>query len=469
MEQQRTLETAEVSMIEPEVVVEIKTLAGLRWGSQRIADELGISRKTVKRYLRGPVEKQVRLKARCLDAAGEELARQLFLDVAEGNAVVVKDLLAQRGYEISERTVQQVVSTARREKKAADVATARFETSPGAQMQIDFGEKKVHVGAAVVVIHLMAAVLGYSRRIFVKAFLAERAEDWRDGIACAFRHFGGVTKALLIDNTRCLVTGRDAEGKPILHPGLVQLCKDFDDLAVHACRPYRARTKGKIESGVKFVKRNGLAGRKFASFAELEAHLSSWMAHVDGRVHGTTNEVPNERFVTERPALRPLPSPSIRVRERRLMRKVSNDAFVDIDTVRYSVPPLLVRAKVEVDVGDARVRIYDGAKLVADHARSKEPHSQVIDKVHHAGLWRATQETPAPSPSPASPASPLAAYVTIVDGAQRGAPDSEEGGTELPPSPPSSPLLRASAPFTGATTTRTVTTADDSVALGGAQ
>ena len=334
-------------------------------------------------------------------------------------------------------------------------------------MQIDFGEKKVHVGAVVVVIHLMAAVLGYSRRIFVKAFLAERAEDWRDGIACAFRHFGGVTKTLLVDNTRCLVTGRDVEGKAILHPGLVQLCKDFDDLAVHACRPYRARTKGKIESGVKFVKRNGLAGRKFASFAELEAHLSSWMAHVDERVHGTTNEVPNERFLTERPALKPLPSSSIRVRERRLVRKVSNDAFVDVDTVRYSVPPLLVRAKVEVDVGDGRVRIYDGAKVVADHAGSKEPHSHIVDKVHHVGLWRPTQATPAPSPSPSSP-SPLAAYAAIVDGEQRGAPDSEEGGPELPPSPPSSPLLRASAPFTGATTTRTVATEGDRVALGGA-
>lgn len=395
MQEQRAIGTAEVSMIEPEVVVQIKTLSGLGWGTRRIAAELEICRKAVKRYLRGAAAgEQVRPKARCLDSAGEELARKLFVEVAEGNAVVVKDLLEESGHEVSERTVQRVVSSVRRAQRAGDVATARFETAPGEQMQIDFGEKRVRIAGNVVVVHLMAAVLGFSRRIFVMAFLCERAEDWREGIAKAFRHFGGVTRTLLVDNTRCLVTRRDAETKSlVLHPGLVELCKDFD-CSVRACAPYRARTKGKIENGVKYVKRNALAGREFASFAELEAHLSSWMARVDGRVHGTTNEVPNERFEQELPKLKALPSSSIRVRERRLQRRVSNDAFVDVDTVRYSVPHGLVRARVEVDVGEHRVRVFDGAKLVADHVRSKEPHAHVIDKAHHAGLWRASTASP---------------------------------------------------------------------------
>lgn len=395
MQEQRAIGTAEVSMIEPEVVVQIKTLSGLGWGSRRIAGELGICRKAVKRYLRGAAAgEQVRPNARCLDAAGEELARKLFVEIAEGNAVVVKDLLKEGGHEISERTVQRVVSPVRRAQKAGDVATARFETAPGEQMQIDFGEKRVRIAGNIVAVHLMAAVLGYSRRIFVMAFLCERAEDWREGIAKAFRHFEGVTRTLLIDNTRCLVTRRDVETMSlVLHPGLVELCKDFG-CEVRACAPYRARTKGKIENGVKYVKRNALAGREFTSFAELEAHLSSWMARVDGRVHGTTNEVPNERFEQERPRLKALPSSSIRVRERRLQRRVSNDAFVDIDTVRYSVPHGLVRVRVEVDVGEQRVRVFDGPKLVADHPRSKEPHTQIIDKAHHVGLWRASTASP---------------------------------------------------------------------------
>ena len=178
MQEQRAIEAAEVSMIEPEVVVQIRSLAALGWGTRRIGGVLGICRKAVKRYLRGAAAgEQVRPKARCLDEAGEELARRLFVEVAEGNAVVVKDILEQQGHEVGERTVQRVVSSVRREQRAADIATVRFETEPGEQMQIDFGEKKVRIAGHVVVVHLMAAVLGYSRRIFVKAFLAERAED----------------------------------------------------------------------------------------------------------------------------------------------------------------------------------------------------------------------------------------------------------------------------------------------------
>lgn len=419
MEQQDKIEAAEVSMIEPEVVVQIRALSGLGWGTRRIANELQVCRKAVKRYLRGAAAgEQVRPKARCLDAAGEKLAKELFVGAAEGNAVVVKDMLAEQGYEASERTVQRVVADARQAQRAAEVATARYETKPGEQMQIDFGEKKVRIGGHVVVVHLMAAVLGYSRRIFVKAFLCERAEDWREGIAAAFRRFGGVTRTLLVDNTRCLVKGRDVESKTlVLHPGLVELCKNFG-CSVRACAPYRARTKGKVENGVKYVKRNALAGREFPSFAALEAHLSSWMERVDGRVHGTTNEVPLVRFDVEKPALLPLPSAQILVRNRRLKRKVSNDAYVDVDTVRYSAPHGLVGTRVEVEVGEQRVRIYAGTTLVADHRRSNEPHDKVTDSMHHEGLWRPAAMAPSPSTSALTQMGrSLADYQAVLGGA----------------------------------------------------
>lgn len=391
MKEQETIGAEEASMIDPEVVVRIRALRELGWGSKRIAAETGVSRKAVKRYLGGAVAGvQVRPRARRLDAVGEARARELFSTVAEGNAVVVKDVLQAEGARVSERTVQRVVAPIRQAQRAAERATPRFETAPGEQMQIDFGEKRVSIAGVEVVVHLMAAVLGYSRRIFVRAFLCERAEDWREGIATAFRHFGGVTRTLLVDNTRCLVQGREVETRSVrFHSGLVELCKDFGCLP-RACAPYRARTKGKIESGVKFVKRNALAGRSFASFAALEAHLSSWMARVDEREHGTTHEAPSERFKREQPSLRPLPSAAIRVRQRRLNRRVANDSLVDVDTIRYSVPHRLVRSRVEVDVGEERVRIFDGTTLVADHQRSFEPHSTVVDPAHHAGLWRPT-------------------------------------------------------------------------------
>jgi transposase len=390
MTEQDTIEATRAPMIDPEVVLQIKALHELGWGTRSIAGELGMSRNSVKRYLRGaPPGVQIRPQRRVLDEDGVEAARELFVETAAGNAIVVTDMLNERGYEVSKRTVQRLVSSTRRELRAAQTASVRYESEPGMQMQIDFGEKRVSIAGAHVVVHLMAAVLGYSRRIFVKAFLAERAEDWREGIAQAFRHFGGVTATLLVDNARALVKRHDREARVVeFHEGLVALCRDFD-CSPRACAPYRARTKGKVESGVKYVKRNALADRAFTSFAELEAHLSSWMAQADLRVHGTTHEVPLERFRrAEQVALRPLPSPRVVVRARRLQRRVANDALVDVDTVRYSVPHRLVRAHVAVDVGEARVRIYDGAQLVADHERTNEPHAKVIDAAHHEGLWR---------------------------------------------------------------------------------
>lgn len=103
------------------------------------------------------------------------------------------------------------------------------------------------------------AALSYSRRLFVKAFLNERGDDWREGIAVAFTQFGGVPRTVLGDNARALVRGRDrATGTVSFHPTYLAFCRDWD-VQPRACAPYRARTKGKTEAGVKCVKRNATA------------------------------------------------------------------------------------------------------------------------------------------------------------------------------------------------------------------
>jgi transposase len=373
----------EVPMVAAEAVRQMAQLAQLGWGAKRIARELGVARNTVRRYLRGArAEVQEHLAARRLDETARAEALRLYEGEAAGNAVVV----ARREQSIgaSVRTVQRAVEERRRSRRASQVATVRFETAPGEQMQVDVGQRLVGIAGNLVRVFFVCAVLGFSRRLFVRAFLSARQDDWREGIAGAFARFGGVPRTLLIDNDGALVIGRDeATQAARLHPARV-------------CRPYRARTKGKTESGVKYVKRNAIAGRAFGSFAEFEGHLDGWMREADERVHGTTHERPIERFRREEAAaLRPLPANPLPLRERRLSRKVANDALVDIDTVRYSVPHRLVRTGVEVLVGESEVRIYSGAELVATHARTIEPHTSVIDFPHYRGLWRAPPQLPA--------------------------------------------------------------------------
>jgi transposase len=384
------LPEAEVLMVEAELVRQMRLLHDVGWGAKRIAQELGVARNTVRRYLRSSLAAvQVRPGARALGPEQLADARQLFAGEADGNAVVVRRLLAERGVDTSLRTVQRAVAEQRREQRVAQVATVRFETEPGAQMQIDFGEKWIAIAGQLVRVYLLVAVLSYSRRLFVKAFLNQRSDDWREGIAAAFRHFGGVTRTVLGDNAKALVVGRDrATGVVTFHPAYLAFCRDWD-VQPRACGPYRARTKGKTESGVKYVKRNGVANREFESFVALDAHLAEWMVVADQREHGTTHEPPIDRFErSEKAALRPLPAQPLSVRHRRLRRRVSNDSFVDIDTVRYSVPIKLVRAEVDVVVGDETVEVFAGVERVAAHARSSEPHARVVDPKHFDGIWR---------------------------------------------------------------------------------
>lgn len=422
MEQERGVlvsPTVEVPVIEGELVTAIRELADRGWGSKTIARELSVARNTVRRYLRGAATgAQRRPTARRLSAAQRQEAQGLFQGMAEGNAVVVQQLLAARGCAASLRTVQRAVAPVRQAQRAADVATVRVETAPGAQMQIDFGEKRVTIGTVRVTVFLLVAVLSYSRRVFVKPFLRERQDDWREGIAAAFTHFGGVPRVVLGDNARALVVGRDhATGTVTFHPAYLAFCRDWD-VQPRACAPYRARSKGKVESGVKYVKRNALAGRTFASFGALEQHLAAWMPDADARVHGTTHERPCDRFAgAELAALRALPARPVPRREQRRRRRVAHDAFVDVDTIRYSVPYRLVRDYVEVAVDEQTVRIFHGATVVATHARSREPFARVIDPAHLAGLWRVAPDVPAAArPSLAPLGRSLDDYAAAIGG-----------------------------------------------------
>jgi transposase len=409
-------------MLKPDVVDRIREWAGQGVPVKRIARRLGIARNSVRRYLAGArVGFQDRPAARRLDEGTRREVERLFGSVAEGNTVVVQQELAARGIEVELRTLQRAVAPLRQEARARALATVRFETAPGQQMQIDFGQKVVAIAGEDVTVHLMTVVLGYSRRLFCRASLAERQDDWLEGIDAACRHSGGLTEQILCDNASPLVTSHDpVTGAIVWHPGFAAFCKDRG-LTPRACRPRRARTKGKIERGVGYVKHNALAGRSFAAFAALRRHLAKWIVEVaDRRIHGTTKERPIIRFDRdERQVLRPLPARPLAIRTRRLDRRVSADCFVDIDTIRYGVPHRHVREHVEVVVGIDRVEVWLRGACIAGHARSFEPGAWVRDPAHFEGLYRpeapaSTSRAGAPGGDPT--ARPLSAYIAIVEG-----------------------------------------------------
>ncbi len=416
------------AMKTPDDVAMMLGLKACGWGAKRIARQLGCSHHTVKGYLAagGVVPFQAPARAKKLDGH-EAWLRERFLK-HRGNADVVRqDLLAEMGLTVSRRTLQRAVQPFRQALKAEALATTRFETPPGRQLQIDFGERLVEIGGTRMKVFVFVATLGHSRRCHVRAFRNESQESWFTGLESAFTAFGGVPEEVLMDNPRALVVRHDAVSRTVeFNPKLLAFARHWG-FAPRACAPYRARTKGKTENGVGYVKKNALAGHAFESWEAFEAHLARWEREIANlRVHGTTGEAPITRFERdEAHRLKPLGGRPAFGCLRDLTRTVSNDCAVEVDTNSYSVPWRLIGERVAVSVAAGQVRIRHGAREVAVHRQSEGRRQRIVDRAHLDGVAGCdgavcrrevvTPSTSHPSP-PVSLLRPLAEYEALVGG-----------------------------------------------------
>jgi len=407
----------------PEAVAAMLGLHEIGWGTRRIARELGCSRTTVQHYLAAGEWHGYRRRGRRSKLAGETAWLRERLIRHHGNADVVRqDLARERGIVVSLRTLERAAAPFRAELAAQARATLRFETPPGRQLQIDFGQKRVAIGGVTVPVFLFVATLGYSRLLHVQPFRHERQSAWLAGLEAAFRHFGGVAREVLLDNARALVDHHDPATREVRFNARLAAFARYWDFTPRACAPYRARTKGKDESGVKYVKRNALAGHSFDSWAALEAHLERWRREVaDLRRHGTTEEAPRIRFERDEAAtLRPLNGrpPFQQVRE--LVRMVGSEGSIELDTNSYSVPWRLIGQRVAVIASGGRVAIQHDGTEVAAHAEVAGRRQRVIEPSHYHGMPGLTRPAQMAEPAAAMPAPallrPLAEYEQAVGG-----------------------------------------------------
>ena len=341
-----------------------------------IARELDLDIKTVRKWSSEEWKPQRRESRGEELAAYEEVIAKRFAEVGY-NAEVLYRELQEAGYEGSGRSVRRYVE-GQREAARPEVATVRFETGPGEQAQVDWGMINVWIGELRIKVHLFVMVLGFSRRIFVRAYEHERLGNLLDGHQAAFSHFGGRTATLLYDNPRTIVLSKDESNGTVEWNRRFKERMDFYGVDVKLCRYYRAQTKGKVESGVKYVKRNALAGRRFASYDDLNDWLEQWALTVaDQRIHGTTHEKPAERFAREERATMIDVDARPPTRESRTMnRRVSHDAFVEVETNRYPVPFGWCRAEVCVELTPSEVRLVHETELIV-YERELERHREI--------------------------------------------------------------------------------------------
>jgi transposase len=254
---------------------------------------------------------------------------------------------------------------------------------PGEAIQVDWGTcHRLKIGNTLRRVSVLVAVLCFSRLCYIEFSLAEKKEDFYRCVANALKFFGGVTRKIIFDNLKAAVisgSGRYA----CFHPEFLELCGHFR-LQPVACARRDPESKGLVETNVRYVKQNALAGRddELTCWEDYGRLAEYWRDHVANvRIHETTRERPVDRFHKEQSLLRALPLWPFDTDEL-LSAKVSSHARVRFDSNRYSVPPKLFRKTVLVRANPQLVRVFYQGAEVARHARSFERRQLICQDEH---------------------------------------------------------------------------------------
>jgi transposase len=282
-----------------------------------------------------------------------------------------QDLVAEHGFAGSYDSVKRFV---RRLEQRTPLPFRRMECGPGEEAQVDFG-----TGAPVITptgkrrkTNVFRIVLSHSRKAYSEATFTQTTEDFFRCLENAFAHFGGVPKTLVIDNLKAAVAHPDWFD-PELTPKVQSFCRHYGTVILPT-KPYTPRHKGKIESGVKYVKNNALKARQFASLVEQNRALADWERTVaDTRIHGTTKRQVTLLFEqAERAALLPLPLERFACFHEG-KRKVNRDGHVEVARAYYSAPPEYLGREVWVRWDARLVRIFNHRfEQIALHARHEQ-------------------------------------------------------------------------------------------------
>ena len=395
---------------------------------QAISKLTGFDRKTIRKYLVKPEATPVYgprpARPSKLDAFKPYVEERLKAGV--WNAQVLLRELRARGYDGGYTILKDWLHPQR--ASAQTTAVRRFETPPGKQAQVDWG----HLGSIEIdglerKLNGFTFTLGYSRMMMAEAALDQKLGTLLKMHEEAFRQLGGVPEEILYDRMKTVWVEVDDRGEIVWNPVFLDFAR-YWGFTPRLCRPYRAQTKGKVESGVKYVRRNflcGLQGREPGGLDDLNAQLRAWAWEVaNQRVHGTTHEQVSSRWPTDRFHLQPLdgrpPYPYLDDE----LRKVARDAYVSWRGSRYSVPWTFAGRQVWVRKRGHDVEVIYGRERIAVHSQARHRHAVITEPEHHRGIpLGARQERKTlihiQDTAPVVEIRPLAAYESAAIGGAR--------------------------------------------------
>jgi len=332
--------------------------------SQReIARKLGISRNTVKKYIENPES--------CIKDTGA-CERQSILDPYEGaikawldedeyyKSTWIYDRLVNQGYTGSYETVKRKVGKLKKNKQK--IAYMRFETEPGHQAQVDFGEFQIDLpDGSVKKLYLFSMILGYSRKIYTEFIEKCDMPSFLDCHIHAFDYFKGIPDQILYDRMKNVYIAKLA-GKHKFNATLIGFALHYG-FTPQVAPAYAAWVKGKVERPYTFIREGFWRGYGYVNTARANKDLWSWILKKDERIHGTTHEKISVRFEREQPHLNLIPYQAFDT-SYRIYRKVYKDCTVHFESNRYVLPHPLVGKQVILRMKNDQLRIFENHHLV---------------------------------------------------------------------------------------------------------
>ena len=305
-----------------------------------------------------------------------------------------QDLRSGHGFDGAYNSVKRFVASLR---SSVPRRVFRVECEPGEEVQVDFMAGPMLPDCRSPSKRrrcwILRAVLSHSRKGYSEAVWRQDSESFLCALENALRAFGGVPAMLNLDNLKAAVKRADWYD-PELSPKVTDFCRHYA-ITPMPCRPYSPQHKGKVERSVQHLRHSALTGREFATLSELNAHLQHWEATVaDTRIHGTTRRQVGEHFLTiERPALKPLPL-ELYPAYTEARRIVGRDGYVEVARAYYQARPEFIGRSVWVRFDGRQVRIFnDKMDLIATHTRMEPGRfSQVRGArgLDHAGSVQST-------------------------------------------------------------------------------
>jgi transposase len=337
------------------------------------------------------------------------------------NARVLLRELRERGYAGSYTILKDYLRPQR--QAAWAVAVRRFETPPGHQAQVDWGHLGVLEHAAErEKVWGFVFTLGYSRAIAIDVALDQRLGTFLRLHEEAFHQLGGVPAEILYDRVKTVWLGTDDRGEVRWHPVFLDFAQ-YWGFTPRLCRPYRAQTKGKVESSIRYVRASALPGLDATSPDDLRSQLRAWAWEVaNRRVHGTTGRVVWDAWQEEVPHLLSLrgrpPYPYVP----ECTRRVARDAYVTYQTNRYSVPWTAAGHDVALREHGDRLEIIQHGERLALHPLCPARHQVLTEPKHHQGIPLGPTGRSARTvvhirlSAPTVEVRPLAVYETVAGG-----------------------------------------------------